>query len=141
MSKVNPRHQRAVALALIVVMIGGLVAIGLILRSHGPGNMGTGFLGGALVAALGALIMGWRMARHPERTTTLERGWAQSGDERDDAVLTRALAVLGLLALPVTGAAGIIIALGVNAQMVLALLLFAQIGIFFVAFAVINRRS
>ncbi|MFD3444700.1 hypothetical protein ACFDTO_08895 [Microbacteriaceae bacterium 4G12] len=83
----------------------------------------------------------WRLTRRPARATTFERAWTQTGDERDDAVLTRALAVVGLLAIPLTGAATIAIALGASVETVLALLLAAEILVGAVAFAVINRRS
>ena len=73
--------------------------------------------------------------------TTFERAWLQSGDERDDAVLTRSLAVLGLLAFPLTGVAAIAIAVGAHVPMVMCLLLFTQVAVGVVAFGVINRRS
>jgi hypothetical protein len=69
-----------------------------------------------------------------------DRGTA-TGDERDDAVLTRALAVLGLIAFPLTGVTAIAVGLGAAAQMMLTLLLLAEIAVGAVAFAVINRRS
>ncbi|MGY1636086.1 hypothetical protein ACI78V_05475 [Geodermatophilus sp. SYSU D00742] len=56
-------------------------------------------------------------------------------------VLTRALAVLGLLALPLTGVAGIAIGLGAAVEMVVALLLFVEVAVGAVAFAVVSRRS
>lgn len=133
--------QKALLIGLCLLAVAALVSVGLLLREHAPGNMGNGFLGGAGFALAGFAVMAWRVSRRPERTTTFERGWTQQGDERDDAVLTRSLAVLGLLALPLTGAAGIAIALGADVSAALALLLFAQIGALAVAFAVINRRS
>jgi hypothetical protein len=118
-----------------------LVATGLLLREHAPGNMGTGFLVGAGGAVVVAGVMVWRVSTRPGATTTFERAWTQSGDERDDAVLTRALAVLGLLALPLTSVAAIAIGLGAAVEMVMSLLLFAEFGVGAVAFAVVNRRS
>ena len=56
-------------------------------------------------------------------------------------MLTRALAVLGLLAFPLTGASTVAIGLGATVEMVLALLLFAELGVGAVAFAVVSRRS
>ncbi len=133
--------QRALVLGAVGAAVALLVAIGLLLREYAPGNMGTGFLGGAAVALVGSAVMWWRAVRRPHSATTIERAWTQTGDERDDAVLTRALAVLGLLAVPLTGAAAIAIGLGAAVAMVLTLLLVAEIAAGAVAFVVINRRS
>jgi hypothetical protein len=133
--------QRALVLGLVGVTAALLVATGLLLREHAPGNMGVGFLQGAGVALLAVAVMGWRVTRRPENTTTFERAWTQTGDERDDAVLTRALAVLGFIAIPLTGVAAIAIGLGAPVEMVLALLLIVEVAVSAVAFVVINRRS
>jgi hypothetical protein len=129
------------ALAAVLVLLALVTATGLLLREYGPGNMGLGFLQGAGVALLGVAVMAWRVRRRPGTATTFERAWTQTGDERDDAVLTRALAVLGLLALPLTGAAAVAIGFGAAVEMVLALLLAAQVGVGATGFLVVNRRS
>ena len=118
-----------------------LVVTGLLLREHAPGNMGLGFLQGAGVALLAVAVMTWRVARRPDRATTFERAWTQTGDERDDAVLTRALAVLGFLAVPLTGGAAIAVGLGAAVETTLALLLMVEVAVGAAAFVVINRRS
>ncbi|UZN03160.1 hypothetical protein [Cellulomonas sp. S1-8] len=133
--------RRTVAVVVVMAGLALVVAVGLLLQEHGPGNMGRGFLQGAAVGFVGVLVMAWRTTRRPASATTFERAWTQSGDERDDSVLTRALAVLGLLALPLTGAAAIAIALGSAVEMVLALLLVAQVVVGAAAFVTINRRS
>jgi hypothetical protein len=133
--------QRAFVLGLVGAILALLVATGLLLREHAPGNMGLAFLQGAGVALLAVAVMAWRVARRPDSATTFERAWTQTGDERDDAVLTRALAVLGLLAVPLTGAAAIAVGLGAPVEMVLALLLFVEVAVGAAAFVVINRRS
>ena len=131
--------------AAFLLAFGGTLAVvltlGLLLREHGPGNMGNGLLQGAALGLVLAAVMGWRLVRRPERVTTFERAWSQTGDERDDAVLTRALAVLGLAAFPLTAAAAIAIAFGASVEMCLALLLFAEVGVGALAFAVVARRS
>ncbi len=132
-------------LALFLLIFGGTLAVvltvGLLLREHGPGNMGTGMLQGAAAGLVLVAIMAVRLVRHPDRVTTFERAWTQTGDERDDAVLTRALAVLGLASFPLTATAAISIAFGASVEMCLALLLFAEIGVGALAFAVIARRA
>lgn len=125
------------ALAVLALVI----ATGLLLREHAPGNMGSGFLVGAAVAMLGGAVMWWRATRSPDRASTFERAWTQTGDERDDAMLTHALAVLGLLAVPLTGVAAIAIGLGATVEMVLALLLAAEVAAGALAFLVVARRS
>ena len=101
--------------------------------------MGVGFLQGAAVGMVGAGVMAWRVRRRT--ATTFERAWTQTGDERDDRVLTSALAVLGLLAFPLTAVATIAIGLGAHVPMVLTLLLGAEVVVGAVSFTVINRRS
>jgi len=132
-------------LATFLLVFGGTLAVvltlGLLLREHGPGNMGNGLLQGAAFGLVLAAVMGWRLVRRPERVTTFERAWSQTGDERDDAVLTRALAVLGLASFPLTATAAIAVAFGASVEMCLALLLFAELGVGALAFAVVNRRS
>ncbi|MPV51310.1 hypothetical protein GCG21_15095 [Pseudactinotalea sp. HY160] len=118
-----------------------LTAIGLLLREYAPGNMGTGFLVGAGLALVAAAVAGLRVVRHPERATTFERGWTQRGDERDDLVLTRALAVLGLLSLPLTVAATLLIGVGVDQLPILLALNLALMATLAISFAVINRRN
>jgi hypothetical protein len=131
--------------AVFLVIFGGTLAVvltlGLLLREHGPGNMGNGLLQGAAFGLVLAAVMGWRLVKRPDRVTTFERAWTQTGDERDDAVLTRALAVLGLASFPLTAATAIAIAFGASVEMCLALLLFAELGVGALAFLVINRRS
>ncbi|GAB3344763.1 hypothetical protein [Modestobacter lapidis] len=135
------RTKRALALGAAVAALALLIAAGLLLREYAPGHMGVGFLQGSAVGLVGVAIMVWRVSRRPTSATTLERAWTQTGDERDDAVLTRALAVLGLLAFPLTGAAAIAIGLGALPEMVLTLLLLAEVAVGAVAFAVVDRRS
>ncbi len=133
-------RQKAVALLSILATLTLVIGIGLLLRRHGPGNMGTGFLQGAGVAIVAALIMVWRVVRAPDTASTFERAFTQRGDEREDAVLTHALAVLGLLSLPLTGIAAVAIGLGADVLMILFFLLVAQIIVSIVAFAVFARR-
>jgi hypothetical protein len=95
--------EQALVLGVVLAILALVIATGLLLREHAPGNMG-GFLQGAAGGLIGAVVVtcvvGWRVSKCPGRATTFERAWTQTGDERDDAVLTRSLAVLGLLALP-----------------------------------------
>lgn len=134
------RQQAAVLLAggivLALIIIGGLL-----LREHGPGNMGTGFLQGAAVGVAGAGLAIWRVSRDPEGATVFERAFTQTGDERDDAILTRTLAVLGLLSFPLTAAAAIAVGLGIDPMMAFCLLLFGELAVGAVAFTVIARTS
>ncbi|QDO88555.1 hypothetical protein FNH13_09560 [Ornithinimicrobium ciconiae] len=133
-------RQKAIALLVMMLALGAIIVVGLLLREYGPGNMGTGFLQGAAVGVIGVAIVAWRVTRSPDRATSFERAFTQQGDERDDVVLTRALAVLGLLAFPLTGAAAVAIGLGASVEMVLALLLIGQVLVGAVAYAVQSRR-
>lgn len=134
-------RQRATVLLSVMVLVAALVSVGLLLQEHGPGNMGTGFLQGAGVALVASAVVFWRVSRHPQRATTFERAFTQAGDERDDALLTQALAVLGLASFPLTSAAVVAIGLGADVPMMLFFLLVAQLGVGTTAFAVIAGRS
>ncbi|MGO1383263.1 MAG: hypothetical protein ACTHWA_02570 [Arachnia sp.] len=134
------RRRKALLFLLMAIALTVMVGIGMLLQKSGPGNMGTGFLSGAGVAIFAALIMAWRVTRAPVDATTFERAWTSHGDERDDAVLTRALAVIGVLSLPLTGVASIAIGLGVDVAMALTLLMAAELLTGVIAFAVTARR-
>ncbi len=135
----TPR-QKVAALTIVMGTLAVIIGVGLLLREHGPGNMGTGFLQGAAAGLVAALVMAWRAGRHRDGATTFERAFTQQGDERDDAVLTRAFAVLGLLTFPVSAAAVVAIGLGAHVPMVLFFLLIAQVLVFGLAFASYARR-
>lgn len=133
-------RQKAFALLIAAIVLTLLVGVGLLLRENAPGNMGNGFLVGAGVAFVVVLIMGWRVTRADSGATVFERAFTSHGDERDAAILTRALAVLGLMALPLAGVAGVTIGLGANPLMVLVLLMVAESVTGIIAFAVYARR-
>jgi hypothetical protein len=136
----HTRTRTTLAVGAVLAALALVVAAGLLLREHGPGDMGLGLLQGAAAGLVGAAVVTWRVRRRPARATTFERAWTQTGDERDDAVLTRALAVLGLLALPLTGVAAVAIGLGAAVEVVLALLLVTEVAVGAVAFAAVSRR-
>ena len=136
------RTRTTPLLALAVTLtVGLLIPTGLLLQRYGPGDMGVGLLQGGAVGLVVAGVLWWRASRRPRSTTTFERAWTQTGDERDDTVLTRALAVLGMLAFPLTGFTAIAIGFGAGVFMMLTLLLLAEVAVGAVAFAVINQRS
>ncbi|WP_250444483.1 hypothetical protein [Actinotalea sp. C106] len=62
-------------------------------------------------------------------------------DERDDRILTRSLAVVGLVAVLLTSAAGLTFLLGADPEMLFALQPLALMATLVVTFAVISRRS
>ncbi len=134
-------RRKGLTLLFMAVGLTAVIGVGLLLQKYAPGNMGTGFLSGAGVAIVAALIMGWRVTHASTEATTFERAWTSHGDERDDAVLTRALAVLGLLSLPLTGAAAVAIGLGADVEMVLFFLLAAELLTGVIAFAVTARKN
>lgn len=139
-SELTARQKTATLLG-VMTLLAVIVGVGLLLQEYGPGNMGTGFLQGG---AVGLVIFGviiWRVSRNPEKASTFERAFTSSGDERDDALLTRALAVVGLAAFPLTGVATVAIGLGAEVPMILFFLLVAQLAVGAVAYVVISRRS
>ncbi|GAA2018991.1 hypothetical protein WDZ16_09035 [Pseudokineococcus marinus] len=135
------RTARRRYLVVLPVALALVVAVGLLLRDRAPGGMGDGFLVGGGLALVACAAMAWRTTRGPGRATTFERGWTQTGDERDDAVLTRALAVLGLASLPLTGVAGVALGLGARPEVVVTLLLAAEAAVLVAAFVVHDRQG
>lgn len=139
-NNLSAKHVAAIV-TMAFLAIAAIASLGMFLREHGPGNMGNGFLIGAGVAIAGLAVAWWRAARRPDSATSLERAWTMTGDERDDAVLTRALAVLGISAVPVVATATIVLSVGGPLEPVLAITNLALIAVFVIAFAAINRRS
>jgi hypothetical protein len=140
MSKAELTHrQKTIGVMVFAAVMAVVVVVGLLLRQHGPGNMGLGLLQGAAVGLVGFGVAAWRVSR--DRATTFERAWTQTGDERDDVLLTRSLAVLGLLAFPLTSVAAIAIGFGADVPMVLALLLAAQVAVLAITSRVLSSRS
>jgi len=134
-------RQKAAVLLVVAALLVAVLATGLLLQEHAPGNMGTGFLQGAGVALVAGAVVLWRVTRRSESATTFERAFTQTGDERDNSLLTRALAVQGLAAFLLTAAAVVAIGLGAETMMILFFLLVGQLAVGAVAFAVIARRN
>lgn len=139
-AELTPRQRTWTVLGITALLV-AIVGLGLLLQEYAPGNMGTGFLQGAAVGLVVFGIVLWRVSRTPDQASPLERAFTSAGDERDDALLTRALAVLGLLSFPLVGAAAIAIGLGLEAMMVMFFLLVGLLAVGLVAYVVIARRS
>lgn len=137
----TPARRNAVALSVLAVVLVLMSVVVVLLREHAPGNMVPGFIIGLGIGIAGALVMAWRVLRRPDRASTFERAWTQTGDEREDALLTRALAVVGLLSLPLVGIGTLTIGFGAEAPMVMTLLLGALAVTGLLSFAVFNHRS
>jgi hypothetical protein len=118
-----------------------VVSIWLLIGDLVPAGMREGFLVGGLVAVAGFGFALWRSLRNPGSASTAERAITGGGDERDQAVLTRSLAITGLLVIPMTGAAAIALAAGAPTGVTMAVLLWAQLAVVIGAFVVINKRS
>ncbi|MCC2309510.1 hypothetical protein [Cellulomonas chengniuliangii] len=136
----RPARSRAIAMAAVGSTAALLAGVALALDRWAPGNMGRGFAIGALIGAALACVALGRAWRRPERATTGDRLFAGAADERDEAVATRAFAVLGAAALPMTFAAAIAIALGAPADATVFFLIVGQVAAGWVAFASTARR-
>jgi peptidoglycan/LPS O-acetylase OafA/YrhL len=133
--------RNVVALGILGVILGLVTVTVALLREHAPGNMIPGFLVGLGIGIAGALVMAWRVLRRPERASTFERAWTQTGDEREDTLLTRALAVVGLASLPLIGIATLAIGFGAEPPMVMTLLMGTLFITGIASFAVFNHRN
>lgn len=145
MSMPNGKRAASVTRAALVLGLAAgaalIVPLGLLVRQYGPGNMGNGILMGGAVALIGFAFAAWRAWNAPDRASPLDRALTGLGDERDDAVLTSALAVVGATALPLTGLATVAIAVNLRADVVLALLVFSEAVIFIGAYLTRLRRA
>lgn len=134
-------RRNVLALGIAAVILGVVAVAVVLLRQYAPGHMVPGFLVGLGLGMAGALVMAWRVLRRPDRASTFERAWTQTGDEREDRLLTRALAVVGLVSLPLVGLASLAIGFGVEAPMVMTLLMGGLFTIGVSSFAVFNHRG
>ena len=122
----------AVLFSLTVVLTGWML-----IRPHNP-SLAKGFLIGGIAAVavlVIILVRGRAKAGH-----SLTRSVAGAADERDQAVLTAALAVAGVTSIPLMSAA--VVALGVGAPVapVAGLMIWSQLLTLVIAYAVNSRR-
>lgn len=135
--------QRKLVLTSSVGLLTGaaiLVPLVLLLNRYGPGDMGRGAAVGGGIALAGFAVAAWRAMRRPESTTSLDRAFTRTGDERDDAVLTAALAVVGIVSLPASAIATAAVAVGAPALPTLTILLYTLLAVAIVAYVVQARR-
>lgn len=142
-SKPNPKNAKAALTAAFAAGTAAVIAISLVLRAYGPGNMWKGAISGGVATLIVLAIVTWRSAKRPEKATTADRATAlwDAADERDLRIRTNTAATLGYLTLPITALAAVVLAIGVDTEMVMAILIFLQIGIAIIAFALENRRN
>lgn len=136
--KLETSSRRLPMLVGLAVGIVVLVAGGLLLRAYGPGNMGNGFMVGGAVALVGAAVAAVRVMAGGG--STFERAYTQMGDERDDLVLTRAMAVVGVCSIPLAAAAVVTVAVGVDALLTNGILFVVLAAVAAISFVVTNRR-
>lgn len=120
----------------------GAVALFLALNGRSPGNMAGGALAGGIAVLVAAAVGRWRAVRRADKAGSTARWLGAVPDERDDDVLTRALAVVGYVAVMASCLAVVLVAATTWEPLAIvgalpALLLVTLI----VSFAVINRRS
>jgi hypothetical protein len=103
--------------------------------------MVSGFLVGLVLGSTSPAPLPWpARAPRPDQASTFERAWTQTGDERENTLLTRALAVVGLVSLPLTGAATLFIGFGAEAPMVMTLFMGALFVTGISTFAILDHR-
>ncbi len=133
--------KRAAVVVGLAVGAAVVIPLGLLVRQYGPGNMGNGILIGGALALVGFALAAWRAWSRPDRASSLDRAIVGRGDERDDAILTRALALAGVWALPLTSLATVAIAVTVRPDAVMAALVLTQAAILVVAYLIQLRRA
>jgi hypothetical protein len=132
----SPLHRRVATLLFALALLPTAV---LFLRRYAPGDMWLGCLVGGLVTLLLLGVAAHRARRSPQTVTTAERIVASHGDERDRTVRNRALASLGVAAIPLTSVAAVAVAVGTPAAATLTLLLWTLLAVVVTAFLRADR--
>ena len=125
-----------IVLGLVVVVVGYLL-----LEPRAPGRSAEGFLTGGLVTVVAALAARWWYARRGPDAGGASRWAAGVPDELDDRILTRALAVVGFVAILASAVGGAASLGGVPAAVVLGALPALLLVTLAVASFAIARRS
>lgn len=143
MPTINATSAPARRAAWTVGLLAGLVAViagYALLEPRAPGNVATGFLGGGLAALALIALQRWRVMRRASGGAAA-RWAAGEPDERDDAILTRALAVVGFAGILGGSAAVVAMFAGVDAAVLLGALPAVLIAVLVIAFAAYSRRA
>ncbi|GHG50111.1 hypothetical protein GCM10011331_12440 [Flavimobilis marinus] len=120
----------------------GAIALFLALNGRSPGNMAGGALAGGATVLVAVAIGRWRAVRRADKAGSTARWLGAVPDERDDDVLTRALAVVGYVAVMASCLAVVLVAAtSWNPLAIVGALPALLLGTLVISFAVINRRS
>lgn len=140
----EPRPATSTAIWSLSILAGAVavIAVFLALNGRSPGNMAGGALAGGATVLVAAAVGRWRAVRRADKAGSTARWLGAVPDERDDDVLTRALAVVGYVAVMASCLAVVLVAATSWEPLAIvgalpALLLVTLV----VSFAVINRRS
>lgn len=128
-------------LAGLIAAIAVLVPLVYLLARYASDSTAAGAATGGGVVLIGFTIAAWRATHRPARATTLERAVTGNGDERDNDVATRSAAVVGVLALLLTGLSSAAVAAGAPGDVVLPILMYALLATAVVSFAILNRTT
>ncbi len=140
----EPRTAPSTAIWSLSILAGAVVVIlgYLALNGRSPGNMAGGFLVGGATVLAAAAVGRWRAVRRPSAAGSAARWFGAVPDERDDDVLTRALAIVGYVAIMASSLSTVLVATTSWDPLAIAAILPALLlGTLIVSFAVINRRS
>lgn len=129
-TKTTKRQQAIILVSAFGAGVVALVILALVLYNYGPGNMWLGAIGGGTVTLLALAVATWRVLRRPDSSNLVDRTIAVGAarDERDQAILRNAFAILGYFALPLTMVAAVALAIGAPLLPTITILLFSQIA-------------
>lgn len=123
-------------LAGLVAIVGGYA----LLEPRVPGNVASGFLTGGLTVLLLTVVQRWRVRRRSAGGPAA-RWAAGEPDERDDRILTRALAVVGYVGILAASAGVVAMFAGIDAAVLLGALPAVLIVTLVISFVVFSRQS
>ena len=140
MTRTETRRRLAwvagMTLAVVLVVVGYLL-----LEPRAPGNAAGGFLTGGLTTLVALAAARWWHARRGVEAGSTARWAAGVPDERDDRILTRALAVVGYVAILGSAIGAALVLGGAPADVVATALPMLLLATLAVASVVIARRS
>ncbi len=117
------------------------LGLALVVDSAGHPDAAAGIVTGGLLVVVLASVGRWRSVRAVDRIGTATRIAAGRADERDLRVHEGALAVVGMVALVLSGLASAATFLDVDAVAILRVMPFVLVAATATAFVIVDRRS
>ena len=137
----TPAQQRNTWLLAVLSGAVAIVALYAVLAGRAPGDAAEGALAGGGSVLLAACVARWRTVRRARTAGTAARIGGGALDERDNHVLTRTLAVVGVVAIITSALASAAGMVGADATVVVGAVPFVLLAALGITFVVVDRRT